>query len=91
MNMGELTDRVAAESDVSEAQARKVIEAAFKAVVDAAKAGGEVSLPQFGKFKVKDRPERQGRNPTTGAAITVAASRKLAFTAAKAVKDALNA
>ena len=59
-------------------------------MVDAAKAGGEVSLPQFGKFKVKDRPERQGHNPTTDAAITVAASRKLAFTAAKAVKDAFN-
>jgi len=39
---------------------------------------------------VQDRPERQGRNPATGEAITIAASRKLAFTPAKQLRDALN-
>jgi len=67
-----------------------VIEAALKAVVDAAKGGAEVTLPGFGKFKVQDRPEREGRNPATGAAMTLAPSRKLAFSPATAVKEALN-
>ncbi len=90
MNITELAERVATEQSLDKAQARKVIEAALKAVVEAAKDGAEVSLPGFGKFKVQDRPEREGRNPATGAAMTLAASRKLAFSPAKAVKDALN-
>jgi len=90
MNITELADRIATEQSLDKGQARKVIEATLKAVVDAAKDGAEVSLPGFGKFKAQDRPEREGRNPATGAAMTVAASRKLAFSPAKAVKDALN-
>jgi len=91
MNITELAEQVATEQSLDKTQARKVIEAALKAVVEAAKGGAEVSLPGFGKFKVQDRPEREGRNPATGAAMTLAASRKLAFSPAKAVKDALNA
>src|SRR5947209_11277163 len=91
MNIGELVDQVAAEQGLDRTQTRKVIEATLKAVVGATKDGAEVSLPGFGKFKVQDRPERVGRNPSTGESITVAASRKLGFSPAKAVKDALNA
>ena len=45
------------------------------------------SLPDF---KVKDSPAREGRNPATGETITIAASKKLTFTPAKAIKDRLN-
>src|SRR3954469_21618292 len=72
-----LRSGLAAEQGLDRAQTRKVIEAALKVVVTAAKDGAEVSLPGFGKFKVQDRPERAGRNPATGEPITVAASRKL--------------
>src|SRR3546814_14656973 len=54
------------------------------------KGGAEVSLPGFGKFKVQNKPAREGRNPATGATMKIAASRKLSFAPAKAVKDALN-
>lgn len=90
MNMTELAEQVAATQSLDKDQVRKVVEATLKAVVDAAKGGAEVSLPGFGKFRVQDRPERAGRNPATGEAMSVAASRKLAFTPAKAVRDALN-
>jgi len=94
MNITELADWIATEQSLDKGRARKVIEATLKAVVEAvveaAKDGAEVSLAGFGKFKVQDRPEREGRNPATGAAMTLAASRKLAFSPAKAVKDALN-
>ncbi len=90
MNIVELAERVAAEQDLDKTQARKVIEATLKVVVDAAKGGAEVALPGFGKFKVQDRPEREGRNPATGEAMTLAPSRKLAFSPAKALKTALN-
>ena len=53
----------------------------------AASSGAETSIAGFGKFKVKETPEREGRNPATGATIKIAASRRLSFATAKAVKD----
>ena len=49
-----------------------------------------MSLPGFGKFKVKETPEREGRNPASGERIKIAASKKLTFSPAKPVKDLLN-
>ncbi|MDP3907702.1 HU family DNA-binding protein [Novosphingobium sp.] len=90
MNNSDLADKLAASQDVTKADARKLVDAVFAAIADAAAAGEEVSLNGFGKFKVKDTPAREGRNPSTGATIQIAASKKLAFSAAKAVKDKLN-
>jgi hypothetical protein len=56
----------------------------------AAAGGAEVSLPGFGKFKIKETSEREGRNPANGEKIKIAASKKLIFSSAKAVKDLLN-
>lgn len=61
----------------------------FAGIIEAAKQGDEVNLAGFGKFKAKDSPARQGRNPATGETIEIAASRKLGFSPAKQVKDAL--
>ncbi|RWB94696.1 MULTISPECIES: HU family DNA-binding protein [unclassified Mesorhizobium] len=82
----EIADKIAAEQSLAKA----IVESVFKQIVDAAKGGAETSLPGFGKFKVKETPEREGRNPSTGASIKIAAAKKLAFTPAKAFKDALN-
>ena len=62
----------------------------FAAIAEAAASGEEISLNGFGKFKVKEAAAREGRNPATGATIRIAASKKLTFTPAKAVKDKLN-
>lgn len=90
MNNSELAEQIAVEHGLSKTDARKVVDAVFTAVGDAAARGDEVSLNGFGKFKVKDSPEREGRNPATGEAMTIKASKKLSFTPAKAVKDKLN-
>ena len=90
MNITELAAQVAAAQCMDKGQARKLVEATLHAVVEAAKSGAEVSVQGFGKFKAQDRPEREGRNFATGEAMTLAASRKLAFTPAKAVREALN-
>jgi DNA-binding protein HU-beta len=86
----EIADKIAAEQSLSKAQAKAIVESVFKEISDAARSGAETSIPGFGKFKVKDTPSREGRNPSTGATIKIAASRKLTFAPAKAVKDALN-
>jgi len=85
----DLIDHVASEAGLEKGTAKKAVEAVLTGIVDAAKKGDEVSLIGFGKFKVKESPARQGRNPATGATIEIAAARKLGFTPAKQVKDAL--
>ena len=86
----EIADKIAGEHGLTKAQAKAVVDTVFKQIADAATSGTETSIAGFGKFKVKDMPEREARNPSTGATIKVAASKKLTFTPAKAVKDALN-
>lgn len=90
MNNSDLADKLAAAQGITKADARKYVDSVFAAIADAAAAGEEVSLNGFGKFKVKASPAREGRNPATGEAMHIAASRKLGFAAAKAVKDKLN-
>jgi len=89
MNISELTRSVAEATGTSDADAKKAIMAVFDQIASAAAKGEEVAIPGFGKFAVKDRPERQGRNPSNGEAITIAASKKVAFTPAKGLKDKL--
>jgi DNA-binding protein HU-beta len=90
MNNADLADKLAADNGMTKADARKLVDGVFAAIADAASKGEEISLNGFGKFKVKDVPAREGRNPATGEAMKIAASRKLSFAPAKAVKDKLN-
>ncbi|EQB19145.1 transcriptional regulator [Novosphingobium lindaniclasticum LE124] len=90
MNNNDIADSIAETAGVTKADARKIVDAVFTAIGDAAARGDEISLNGFGKFKVKDSPEREGRNPATGEAMTIKASKKLSFSPAKAIKDKLN-
>ena len=90
MNTTELVAKIAEAHGVTKAQAKSIVEDILKDIVDAAASGAEVSLPGFGKFKVKVTSEREGRNPANGEKIKIAASKKLTFSSAKSVKDLLN-
>ena len=90
MNNADLAEGLATAHNLSKADAKKFVDAVFVAIGDAAAKGEEISLNGFGKFKVKDTPERDGRNPSTGEAIKIAAAKKMGFTPAKALKDKLN-
>jgi DNA-binding protein HU-beta len=87
----ELVTIVAEAHDISKAQAQAILDSVLKSIVKAAASDEEVSLAGFGKFKVKASPEREGRNPANGEKSKIAASKKLSFSPAKAVKDVLNA
>ena len=91
MNSSELVTIVAEANDISKAQTQAILDSVLKSIVRAAASDDEVSLAGFGKFKVKASPEREGRNPANGEKIKIAASKKLSFSPAKAVKDVLNA
>ena len=91
MTISELIDQVAAsDAKLTKAQAKSIVDAVFAAIAGAAKKGEEVSIPGFGKFKVQAKPARTGRNPSTGATIEIAASKKVAFQPAKSLKDSVN-
>ena len=90
MNTTDLADHIAEAYAITKADARKIIDGLIGAIADAAAKGDEIALNGFGKFKVKHSPARQGRNPSTGEAIEIAASRKVTFAPAKALKDKLN-
>ena len=70
-------------------QADTVLAEVFAQLVDHLKAGERVRIGGLGIIQVKDRPARMGRNPATGEAIQIKASRKIAFRAAKELKDAI--
>ena len=67
-------------------EAHGLIAAVFEAIVGHLKAGARVRMDGFGVIEVRDRAARMGRNPATGEAIQIAASRKLVFRAAKELK-----
>jgi DNA-binding protein HU-beta len=90
MNQTELIAAVAERARLTKTDAGKAVEALVGTITDAMKQGDEVRITGFGTFGISERGERQGRNPQTGEAITIAASRAAKFTAGKAVKDALN-
>ena len=90
MNTTELADKVAVEHNLGKAEAKRMVGTVFSTIAHTASEGEEVALGGFGKFRVADRPARHGRNPATGAAIEIAASRKLAFVPAKQLRDRLN-
>jgi len=70
-------------------QADTVLAEVFTQLVDHLKAGDRVRIGGLGIIQVKDRPARMGRNPATGEAIQIAASRKIAFRPAKELKEAI--
>jgi len=90
MNNADLAEKLAQANGLTKTDARKIVDGLFAAVADAAASGDEIAINGFGKFKVKASPEREGRNPATGETIKIAASKKLTFAPAKAVKDRLN-
>jgi DNA-binding protein HU-beta len=89
MNKRELAKAVAVQADVELKTVIGVIEG-FTDVVTAVVSKGEaVSIPGFAKFVKVDRPARMGRNPATGEAIKIKASKKARITPVKAFKDAV--
>lgn len=91
MNFSELIASVSADTGMAKEGVKTILEAAVATLTWKASVGDDTVLAAFGQFKVKNVPARQGRNPSTGAVIDIPASRKVSFTPAKALKDALKA
>jgi DNA-binding protein HU-beta len=90
MNKTDLINAVADASGLSKSDAGNAVEAVMDSIGGALKGGDSVALIGFGTFSVKSRSARVGRNPRTGDAIQIKASKIPAFKAGKALKDAVN-
>lgn len=90
LTKAEVLDKVAGAADVTKADAERVINAFFDAVVASAKKGSDVGWPTIGTFKVSKRAARVGRNPQTGEAVKISATTSLKLQPSAGVKAALN-
>lgn len=89
MNKSELIAGMAADSGLSKVDAERALNALLGQVEKALKAGDKVQLTGFGSFEIKERAERIGRNPQTGAEVKIPASKAPVFKAGKSLKDAV--
>lgn len=91
MTKAELVDKIYQKAALpSKAKAEEALDAVLSCLRDALAAGDSVTFTGFGSFKVMTRAERKGRNPQTGAEITIPASKVVKFTPGKTLKDAVN-
>ncbi|MGF1535271.1 MAG: HU family DNA-binding protein [Elainellaceae cyanobacterium] len=87
MNKGELVDKIAEKASVTKKEADAVLTAALEAIMDAVSDNDKVTLVGFGSFEPRERKAREGRNPKTGEAMTIPATRVPAFSAGKLFKE----
>ncbi len=90
MNKTQLIEAVAENAGIKKTESEKAVNAVFAAIADALAASDKVQLVGFGTFGVKARAARQGRNPQTGKAMTIAASKNVSFSAGSALKAKVN-
>ncbi|KWT00942.1 hypothetical protein CFBP3846_P300045 (plasmid) [Pseudomonas syringae pv. avii] len=86
----QLVAGIAEAIDAPKTTARNALEQLGQIVADQLESGAEITLPGIGKLKVAERPARTGRNPSTGAAIEIAAKKVIKFVSAKVLNDAIN-
>jgi len=89
MNKQALVELVHEKVGGTKVQAEEIVNGIFDAIVSTLSKGGEVSIAGIGIFSVKDRAARTARNPKTGEAVQVPATKVPKFRAAKALKDAV--
>lgn len=86
----EIVQSMAKETGLSQADAKKALEAFLGCINQTLKGGNEVRITGFGSFAVQASAARSGRNPRTGETIQIAASKRPVFKAGKELKDTVN-
>ena len=89
MNKAQLINEVAAKCNLSKKDADAAVNATFNTIISALKGGDKVQIVGFGRFEVRERPARKGRNPLTGESIDIEATRSAAFKPGNTLKEAL--
>ena len=86
-SLTEVISLLADKTGISKAKAKEVLDAHAEFLIEELKTTGSVQLAGIGKLKLGERAERQGRNPSTGEAITIKAGKTVKFAGGKRFKD----
>jgi DNA-binding protein HU-beta len=89
MQKTDFVKSVAERANVSQKEAKQVIDAALDIITDSLKGGEKVTLTGFGTFEVRQRQEREGVNPQTRQKIKIAATKTPGFSASSTLKEAV--
>ncbi|MDJ0626275.1 MAG: HU family DNA-binding protein [Candidatus Caenarcaniphilales bacterium] len=87
MNKSELIDAIAELSDLTKKDSEKSLNATLDAIYKSLSKGEEVSIANFGSFKVKKRKARKGRNPRTGEEMEIPEKNVVSFSAGKNLRE----
>lgn len=90
MTKADLVEKIARKTNMTKAAAERALNAFLEAVSGCLAKEDKLTLTGFGTFAVENRKARQGRNPRTGAAITIPASKMVKFRPGKLLKDSIN-
>ncbi len=90
MNKTELVAAISKDTQLSKKDSEAALNAVIANISTSLSKGDKVVLVGFGTFEVRKRAARKGRNPASGAAIKIAASKAPAFKAGKGLKDKVN-
>ncbi|SEW35070.1 HU family DNA-binding protein [[Clostridium] fimetarium] len=91
MNKTELVSAIAEKAELTKKDSEKALKAFTEVIAEELKKGEKIQLVGFGTFEVSNRAARTGKNPQTGAAIDIPASKAPKFKAGKALKETVNA
>jgi DNA-binding protein HU-beta len=89
MTKQQLIEKVAAKTELGKAEATVAVDSVLDFIAESLRSNERVDLRGFGSFVVKERKERQGRNPRTGETITIAAKRDAGFKPGKELTEKL--
>jgi DNA-binding protein HU-beta len=87
MNKGELVDAISQKANVTKKEADAILTATLDTILETVASGDKVTIVGFGSFEARDRQAREGRNPATGEAIKIPATRVPIFAAGKGFKE----
>jgi DNA-binding protein HU-beta len=89
LTLRHIADQLAGEHELPKRQANEMLTQMIEIITRRLKKGDKIRLAGLGILQVKKRAARMGRNPATGEAIKIKASKKIAFRAAKELKEAI--
>lgn len=90
MTKTQLIDKIAKDTELTKKQAAEAVDAFLAAATEAFVAGEGIQIAGFGSFAVKEIAAHTGRNPRTNEPVEIPATRRVTFSAGKALKDKLN-
>ncbi|MCF8037962.1 MAG: HU family DNA-binding protein [Desulfohalobiaceae bacterium] len=89
MTKANLINKIADKTDLTKADSERALNACLESIQDILVKEGKLTLTGFGTFAVDQRQERKGRNPQTGAPITIPAAKVVKFRPGKVLKDSI--